>query len=402
MAETKRKYKANREDFGTIRVRSNGKFQASYVHQGTRFYAPMTFSTKTDARGWLSSQRADIERGRWVNPKAVRAETFGLYATTWVEQRLSPKGEPLRPKTRTEYERQLRKGLAVFAADRLTAITTARVREWHADRMKAGKTAAAAEARLLRAIMTDAEKDGIVSINPVPAKLTKTSAGKIYRPPTVDELATLHHHVDDRFKLGVLIAAYGGLRLSEWRSLRRSDLTPVDGRYRILVTRQAQYVTGQGWIVGPPKSAKGVRAVTLPSWMTDVIDSHMTERVGEFAESLLFAPRGASEFIHDSAFNESWVPAQDAAGVRGQVREHDLRDFNASHLLGAGANPLEVRDHLGHANVRTTVDHYLHVVNDRAAELADLMPILPKVKPSNVTRLPVDVGDGAHDESKLA
>lgn len=390
MAESKRKYKSNREDFGTIRVRSNGKFQASYMHEGDRYYAPMTFSTKTDARGWLSTQRTDIERGRWKNPKAITAETFGIYATTWVAQRLTPKGGPLRPKTRVEYARQLRKGLSEFTEDRLTAITTARVRTWHAARMKAGKTAAAAEARLLRAIFTEAMNDGIVTSNPVPAKLTKTSAGKTFRPPTIDELAVLHHHVDDRFKLGVLIAAYGGLRLSEWRSLRRSDLTPANGRYRILVTRQAQYVTGQGWIVGPPKSAKGIRPVTLPSWMTPIIDAHLAERVGEFAESLLFAPKGTSEFIHDSAFNESWVPAQDAAGVRGQVREHDLRDFNASHLLEAGASPLEVRDHLGHANVRTTIDHYLHVVTDRSGELADLMPQLlaPKPsKPSKITKL---------------
>lgn len=402
MAETKRKYKAKREAWGTITERKNGRFQASYPHQGDRFRAPMTFSTRTDAREWLAGQRSDIQRGKWKNPKAVAAETFGPYATTWVEQRVTSKGEPLRPKTRTEYERQLRKGLSEFADDRLTAITTARVRTWHADRMKTGKTAAAAEARLLRAIFTTAEEDGIVTSNPVPAKLTKTSAGKTYRPPTIDELAVLRDRVEDRFKLGVLIAAYGGLRLSEWRSLRRSDLTLIDGRYRVLVTRQAQYVTGQGWIVGPPKSAKGVRPVTLPSWMTEFIDAHMTEHVGEFGASLLFAPKGHSEFIHDSDFNKSWVPAQDAAGVRGQVREHDLRDFNASHLLGAGANPLEVRDHLGHANVRTTVDHYLHVVKDRSAELADLMPTLPKVAASNVTRLPVDVGDVAHDESKLA
>lgn len=388
MAESKRKYKSNREDFGTIRVRSNGKFQASYVHEGDRYYAPMTFFTKTDARGWLSTQRTDIERGRWRNPKAVTAETFGLYATTWVEQRVTSRGEPLRPKTRTEYERQLQKGLAEFADDRLTAITTARVRTWHADRMKAGKTAAAAEARLLRAIFTEAINDGIVSTNPVPAKLTKTSAGKTFRPPTVDELAILRHHVDDRFELGVLIAAYGGLRLSEWRALRRSDLALIDGRYRVLVTRQAQYVTGQGWVVGPPKSAKGVRSVTLPTWMTDVVNTHMAEHVGEFAESLLFAPKGNSEFIHDSAFNESWVPAQDAAGVRGQVREHDLRGFASSHLVAtAGGSLIEARDLLGHSQVRVTEAHYMHRVNDRSGELADLMPTLPKVETSNIVKL---------------
>lgn len=86
------------------------------------------------------------------------------------------------------------------------------------------------------------------------------------------------------------------------------------------------------------------------------------------------------------------MPAQDAAGVRGQVREHDLRDFSASHLMAAGATALEVRDALGHANVRTTVDHYLHQVQDRAAELADRMPTLPVPKSSNVTKITRNTG----------
>lgn len=382
-----RKYKSNREDWGTLRQRANGRWQASYLHEGVRYYAPMTFDTKTDARGWLGDQRSDITKGRWKNPTALAAETFGQYAATWISQRVTSKGEPLRPKTRVEYERQLAKGLAVFADDALTAITRPRVRQWHSDRAKVGKTAAAAEARLLRAIFTTAEEDGIVQANPVDSRLTKTSAGLEHRPPTVDELAVLHQHVDVRFKLGVLIAAYGGLRLSEWRALRRSDLTLVDGRYVASVTRQAQHVTGEGWIVGPPKSAKGIRTVTFPAHLTASIDAHLAEYVGEFDGSLIFPPNGRSEFIHDSAFNESWVPAQDAAGVRGQVREHDLRDFSASHMLAAGATALEVRDALGHANVRTTVDHYLHQVQDRAAELADRMPTLPAPTPSNVTTI---------------
>lgn len=387
MAET-RKYKANREDWGTIRQRSNGRWQASYLHEGVRHYAPSTFDTKTDARAWLSAQRSDIIAGRWRNPKAVKAETFGLYAAAWIEQRVTSKGAPLRVKTSTEYQRQLQKGLAEFAGDRLTDITTARVRSWHNERMKAGKTAAAAEARLLRAIFNQAMEDSIVTTNPVHPKLTKTSAGKTYRPPTPEELAILHDQVEDRFKLGVLIAAYGGLRLSEWRALRRSDLVLVDGRHIVTVTRQAQHIAGHGWEVGPPKSERGIRPVTLPTWMTPVIDAHMAERVGAFPESLLFAPKGRSEFIHDSDFNNSWVPAQDAAGVKGAVREHDLRGFASSHLVQtAGGSLIEARDFLGHSQVRTTEAHYLHRVNDRAAELADKMPTLPKVTSSKVAKL---------------
>lgn len=380
-----RKYKANREDFGGIRER-NGRFQASYVHKGTRYYAPMTYNTKTDARAYLDGVRTDIARGVWISPKAVKAETFGLYAETCIARRIA--ADAMKPKTAQEYRRQLSKGLAVFAGDRVTDITTARVKAWHADRMSAAKTMAASEARTLRSILNEAVEDGIIAVCPVPSKLTRVSAGKVYRPPTLDELAILHDRVEDRYKIAVLIAAYGGLRMSEWRALRRSDLTLTDGRYVLRVERQAEHVTGHGWSVTTPKSKQGIRLCVLPKWLTAVMDAHLEARVGAFPDSLLFAPKGRSLFIHNSDFYKTWTPAQKAAGVKGQVREHDLRDFAGSHRLAAGANPLEVRDFLGHADVKTTVTHYLHVVNDREAELADKMPTLPAPKPSKVTKLP--------------
>jgi integrase len=392
---TKRKYKANREAWGRIREFRPGRFQASYTApDGAVYNGPMTYSSRTDARAWLSGIRTDIERNKWKSPKTASAETFRAYATTWVAQRTNTKGVPLRPKTRVEYERQIEKGLSEFADDRLAAITPARVRSWHADRIKAGKTAAAAEARLLRAILTTAVEDGHLDTNPVPPKLTKSSAGKSYRPPTLDELAILHEQVEDRFKLAVMIAAYGGLRLSEWRSLRRQDLQLVGGRYTIDVHRQAQWINGTGWLVGPPKSDRGIRMQTLPTWMTEQVDAHLAEHVGAFPDSLLFAPKGASEFIHDSDFNKTWNPARDAAGVRGQVREHDLRDFGSSHLMAAGGSLIEARDFLGHSDSAVTERHYIHKVIDRAAELADKMPELPNAKAPKVTKLIPKTGTG--------
>lgn len=389
----KRKYKANREDWGRIRPLKSGRFQASYLGpDGVTYPGLITYTSKADARAWLSEIRRTIERGTWKSPKAASAEVFGTYAATWVAQRTSSKGEPLRPKTKSEYLRQLDKGLSVFTNDRISTLTPARIRTWHADRMKSGATQAGAEARLLRAILSTAVEDGLLTTNPVPSKLTKSSTGKNYRPPTLEELSVIVATIGDRYKLGVLLGAYGGLRLSEWRALRRSDLQLIDGRYVVTVTRQAQYIRGEGWVVGEPKSEKGKRPPTLPSWMTPEVDAHLEARVGPFPESLLFAPRGKSEFIHDSDFNNDWNPARDAAGVRGVVREHDLRDFAGSHFMAAGANIIETRDFLGHASSATTEKHYLHVVNDRAAELADRMPQLPKAKTAKITKLTAKMG----------
>lgn len=394
---SKRTYKARPETWGAIRKLPSGRFQASYVGPDEqRHNAPSTFDAKEDARAWLAAQRVDIQRGAWRSPAAISAEAeanakradaerFETYARNWVEQRRSGKGQPLRPKTRREYERQLSAGLAVFAADALSEITPARVRAWHATRAKSAPTAAGAEARLLSAIMRTAVGDGIIGKSPVPANLTRTKTGRAHRPPTLDELGVLLDAMPGDLRLAVLLAAYGSLRLGEWRALRRSDLALLDGRYMISVTRAAQRVNGEGWIVDAPKSDEGVRVVPLPSSLTSEIDAHLTAHVGAFAESLLFAPRGRTEFLTDSHWTRAWNAARDAAGVRGVVREHDLRAFAATMHARSGATLRETQKLLGHSTVAAAMV-YQHATDDRMLELADRMP-LPSSNPSNVTKL---------------
>lgn len=382
--------------WGAVRKLPSGRYQASYMVNGERFPADTTFSTQDAAEAWLRGVRTDIERGVWRNPRIVaqeaaeadlkaEAEKFGDYARTWVEQRVSSKGRPLALKTRREYERQLRVGLSRFSRDRIPAITPARVRAWHAERSKDGPTQAGAEARLLRAILNTAIIDGIIDSNPVPSALTRTTSGRKHRPPTFDELAAILEAMPSHMRLAVLLAAYGGMRLSEWRALRRSDLTLVEGRILVSVTRQAQYIAGDGWLVTPPKSEEGVRVIPLPKWMTEAVQDHLRNEVGQFPESLLFAPVKRSEFMHDRQFNRYWNPARDAAGVRDVVREHDLRAFAGTTHAQSGATLRETMKFLGHSTTIAAMA-YQHAAEERMLELADRMPA-PPTTPKRVKSL---------------
>lgn len=419
MAE-RRKYKRNPESWGAIRKLPSGRHQATYVGpDGIRYPArtaaggPLTFDTVTDARAWLTETRRLIQRGEWESPTArverlaneeknAAASVFGKYAATWLDQRVSSKGQPLRPKTRHEYERQLRVGLAEFAGDRIAAITPARVRAWHAARMKHGKTQAGAEARLLRAILNTAVVDGIITTNPVPANLTRTSSGVKHRPPTPAEMAVLIDAMPEDLRLAMYLAAFGNLRLSEWRALRRRDLERVetdvtldDGttgavtRYTVNVARQAQYITGYGWDVGEPKSEEGVRVTPLPAWMTEEVDAHLERHVGPFPDDLVFAPVGRSDFIHDRYFNDRWNVAREAAGLRYRTddgtdgtapewvnvtREHDLRGHALTVFRQVGGTGAEAQKFGGHGTSQAA-ERYQHVIGDRIAEIVDRMPM---------------------------
>ncbi|MCD2443457.1 tyrosine-type recombinase/integrase [Agromyces sp. SYSU K20354] len=396
--ETKRKYKSNPESWGRVRQRPSGRWQASYKGPDGKVHnAPHTFDAKVDAQAFNAARRVDIQRGVWKSPatlaaeaeaesKRADAERFGAYAATWVEQRVSGKGQPLRPKTRAEYVRQLDKGLHVFTNDRLAEITPARVRAWHNERAKTAKTAAGAEARLLRAILNTAVVDGIIVRNPVPANLTRSMTGRGHRPPTMDELAVILDTMPESLRLAVLLAAYGGLRFGEWRALRRSDIAVAGGRVAVSVTRAAQHINGHGWHVGAPKSDEGVRVVTLPSALTADVETHLSEHVGPFPESLVFAPTGRTQFLTDSAWNRAWNTARDAAGIRDQgVREHDLRHFAGSMFTQSGATMAEAMKLLGHSTMVAAMA-YQHAAADRMTELADRMP-LPPAAPKRVARI---------------
>ncbi|MCL2532550.1 MAG: site-specific integrase [Nocardiaceae bacterium] len=409
----KRKYSANRSDWGAITKMRSGRFQAAYRVDGVRYTAPHTFDAKTDARAFLRRTAVEVQNGTWVSPaqakelaeaermraeaakKRAEAERFDRYAETWLTQRVNSKGEHLRPTTRREYARQIAGGLATFSADQIGDITTPRVRAWHADRMKIGKTQAAREAALLKAIMATAVQDGVIDRNPVEGKLTRSKSGIAHRPPTADEMAILIDSMPERLKLALLLAGYAGLRLSEWRALRRSDFQ-IDGeRVTVRVTRQAVYVNGSGWHVGDPKSAEGIRSVALPSWLTETVKEHLAEHVGAFPDSLVFAPSGRTEFLTDKEFTRSWDVAREAAGVRVKddeteawtnlVREHDLRHFHLSQYAMSGATLAELKARAGHSTAAAALI-YQHALGGRDADLADALPTLPTA-PKRLARI---------------
>ena len=339
-----RNYKTNREDWGSITdKRKNGKLTASYVGpDGNRYYGPVTYTSRTDARAWLAKQRTAIGNGTWRSPKTVNAETFDVYAKTWVSQRVKSTGKPLAPRTRAEYERFLSKGIGKeFSKDHLQAITAGRIRTWHAERTRdAGATAAVKEAQVLRAILNTAIRDRIIEgQNPVPPELTRTSTGQTHRPPTPDELATILSVIEPEFRMAVVLAAVGGLRIGEWKALRRRDLTlREDGRYAVSITRQAQYVPGHGWVVGAPKSAAGVRVQILPGFLTDDVARHLESFTGEVS-GVAAVGTEATEPVH-SRFR-----------VAGRLGPGSGRGWDQGH--GARARPKalrtdELRDHRSH------------------------------------------------------
>lgn len=74
---------------------------------------------------------------------------------------------------------------------------------------------------------------------------------------------------------------------------------------------------------------------------------------------------------HSNFLSRHFKPSLRAAGLKQEVRIHDLRHSAASIAIASGANVKQVQQMLGHASATVTLDTYSHVFPSLAEQLRD-------------------------------
>ena len=290
----------NRRVFGAIRKLPSKRYQASYLAPDkSRIVAPMTFKAKIDADAWLATEHASLVNQTWKPPQKRSGTSkvlFGTYAERCIENRVTKKGTLLRPSTASKYFNQLQNGFKEFLEVPLVEITTKDVRHWHAEILKTGKVTKASKAYVfMKSVMETAVEDGLIPINPCKIKgAGKAKTGKFIDAPSPEAVASIFEAINPHYKVAALFAAYSGMRFGEWSELRWKDIELVDDPttpyFKIKVTRAVAEVDGE-LIVGPTKSASGVRTLTLSSSLTTHLMSHLAEQENHGPETPPHFPR---------------------------------------------------------------------------------------------------------------
>jgi integrase len=176
----------------------------------------------------------------------------------------------------------------------------------------------------------------------------------------------------------LVVAAFTGLRASELRGLRWSD---VDLTRKALTVRQR----ADAWKkIGAPKSAAGTRDVPLAPIVVNTL-----------REWRLACPKGKMDLVfpsgvgqiehHPNIVNRGWNPTQIAAGIvtfvegkdengnavkvaRPRYNFHALRHAAASMFIASGMTPNRVQAIMGHSSIVVTFDTYGHLIDDDEAD----------------------------------
>ena len=147
----------------------------------------------------------------------------------------------------------------------------------------------------------------------------------------------------ERYRVLVLLAAFGSLRWGELAALRRYDVDADQGTVR--VERSLMELRG-GYLFGPPKSAAGKRVVVIPAVIGPALAHHLATFTASQPDALVFTtPVGTP--LRDGNFRRRvWLPALSKAGLSG-AHFHDLRQTGNTLTATAGASLRELMDRMG-------------------------------------------------------
>ena len=357
---------AGKRRFGRVRKLPSGRWQVRYPGpDGVDRPAPETFRTKRDAEVWLAEKESEIRQGDWLDPDAGQIK-FSEFASTWLRERPG-----LRPKTRQLYEGLLRLHIVpALGALAVADVKEARVRTWHHDLRASGlgPSTVAKSYRLLRTILATAVDDGLIKRNPCRIK-GAASEKPVERPTlTLPQVAAMADAVGPRFRLLVLLAVFAGLRWGELTGLTRAN---VDVDARLIRVRETVVELKDGSrSFGPPKSAAGVRNVSIPEFILGDVRWHL-ERFAEPgpAGHLFIGERGA--LLRRTTFTKVWERARAEVGLPA-VHFHDLRHTGNTLAAATGASLAELMARMGHSSTRAAII-YQHATSDRDKVIADAL-----------------------------
>jgi integrase len=190
--------------------------------------------------------------------------------------------------------------------------------------------------------------------------------------PTIGEIKRMvTAATDTRARVLLLLAAFTGLRASELRGLRWSD---VDLKRGELHVRQRADKYRQ---IGDPKSEGSWRTVPLDLATVGDALKQWKLKCGNFDSDLVF-PDSKGQPMHHRLFLLPLRSIMDDAGIRNEYGLHSFRHFFASWCInpkedgGRHLPPKSVQALLGHSSITMTLDVYGHLFprNDDPAELA--------------------------------
>jgi integrase len=315
-----------------------------------------TFTRKKDADDYHAAVKVDVRKGIHVPPS--KSPTVAEAAERWIAEVV---GRGVERSTLEQYEQHIRLHiLPLIGTVRLAALSPDGVKVFR-DKLleKLSRPLARKVLVSFHSLLKVSNHSHVatnISVKPDKRK-SRLEAGRDFpRPAEVTRLLNAARGDPKRHAL-LLVACFCGLRSSELRGLRWSD---VDLKAcEIHVRQRADHFNK----IGTPKSASSVRTVPIDR---HIMVPALQEWKIKCPPGELVFPRAHGQIEHNASITIGLMPILNAAGC-GKYGLHSFRHFFASWCInpksrgGRELPPKQVQALLGHSSISMTFDVYGHL-----------------------------------------
>ena len=393
---------------GSIEKRGKNSYRlsclAGYNLQGKPIKKTKTVhGTKKEAEIELAKFVADVQNGMVIEGKSLK---FSEFTEIWKRDYGS---KELAPSTYKRYCRMLETRLLPYFGHfyvnkikptdimqfyDLLSKDTQLVRKKDNDGNKtlkplSGKTILEHH-RLLRAMLHKAVYWQVIVSNPAervqPPKAKKPKR-KYYDDDQCKILLENLEQLDEeqiKYKTAIILTVFTGVRLGELMGLEWSD---IDFRNGIIsINRSSQYLADKGIFTKTPKTESSIREFAIPEFVISLLEEYklwyeeQKALCGELWDNSnrLFVQANGKP-MNPSTISKWFVKFIGQIGLP-VINFHGLRHTNATLLIAQNVDVAVVAARLGHAQITTTLNFYVHPIiahNKKASYVLENL-LLPK------------------------
>ena len=352
--------------------RKDGLWEARYIKKidmsGKKQYSSVYGHTYREAK----QKRQEVLDNALLSPQPtpLRQITVADLAEEWMQIN----GDRLKPSTIQRYHGCLKNHInPLFGPVAVTQLTTVSIHQLAQDRLAAGLAPQSVNAllTLLHSILKYGYRQYRL---PMPDIIYLSCERKEMRVLSVQEQGKLTNYLLqdlDIWKLGVLVALYTGLRIGELCALSWEDVQPDRIRVRRTVQRLKKVDnTGTALFVGSPKTKTSSRIIPIPAFLKELISDFR----GKNQPEMYFLTQSTQDIPDPRIMQYRFQHYQREAGID-KASFHALRHTFATRCVEAGFEIKSLSEILGHSNVQTTLNKYVHSSFDLKKANMDLLSL---------------------------
>jgi len=333
-----------------------------------------------------------LDRLRRLQIQYARGELSALSNLTvkeYLDQWLTMRATQVEPGTLANYQRQIDQCLGPYLGPiHLGRLTSAKIQEAYQQMERDGISSSERKkiATLVRMVLKDAQKQGLILVNPAANVTTPRHRVEDFEAWTREEVGRfLEAAKGHRLYALFVLALDSGMRQGELFALEWKDIDWTQGAVR--VSKSLESINGK-LRIKIPKTKKSRRTIKLSRFTMDALKVHRNAWDSGFYKTVFTNTQG--NWLHRANLRTQVFKKLIAKAGVTEIRFHDLRHTSASLLLQAGVNVKVVSERLGHARIEQTLSTYAHVMpgmQEVAAESANLIleqATSQATKPENV------------------